>query len=92
MKFASHAPAAAAALRSRRAGSSRQAPSPRPRAQLEQVTVIHAGTLLAIPGQAPRRKASIIVRGSRIAEVRDGFAEVPGARVVDLRDSLCFPA
>ncbi|HYE26620.1 MAG TPA: amidohydrolase family protein [Allosphingosinicella sp.] len=57
----------------------------------EPVTVIHAGTLMAVPGQAVRRNASVVVRGRRIAEIRDGFAEVPGARVVDLRDHMVMP-
>jgi imidazolonepropionase-like amidohydrolase len=57
----------------------------------EQVTVIHAGTLLAEPGKAPRQNASVIIRGRTIAEVRDGFAEVPGARVVDLRNATVLP-
>jgi imidazolonepropionase-like amidohydrolase len=57
----------------------------------ERVTVIHAGTLLAVPGQAPRRQASIVIRGNRIAEVRNGFVDVPGARIVDLRDSFVLP-
>jgi imidazolonepropionase-like amidohydrolase len=57
----------------------------------EPVTVIHAGTLLAVPGTAPRREASIIVRGRRIAEIRSGYIDVPGARVVDLRDHTVLP-
>lgn len=57
----------------------------------EPVTVIHAGTLIAVPGQAPRRNASVIVQDRKIVEVRDGFAEVPGARVVDLRTSTVMP-
>ena len=57
----------------------------------EQVTVIHAGTLLAEPGKAPRRNASVVVRGRAIAEVRDGFVDVPGARVVDLRAATVMP-
>jgi imidazolonepropionase-like amidohydrolase len=57
----------------------------------ESVTVIHAGTLLAEPGKAPRRNATIIVRGKTIEEVRDGFADIPGARTVDLRDSTVLP-
>lgn len=60
-------------------------------AAAQPVTVIHAGTLLAVPGQAPRRNASVIVQGRRILEVRDGFADVPGARVVDLRSSTVLP-
>ncbi|HVF82648.1 MAG TPA: amidohydrolase family protein [Sphingomicrobium sp.] len=55
------------------------------------VTVIHAGTLIAVPGQAPRRNASVIVQGRTILEVRDGFADVPGARVVDLRSGTVMP-
>ena len=57
----------------------------------EPVTVIHAGTLLAEPGKAPRRNASVIVRGRAIAEVRDGFVDLPGARVVDLRTATVMP-
>ncbi len=55
------------------------------------VTVIHAGTLHAEPGKAPRRNVSVIVRGKTIAEVRDGYASVPGAQVIDLRDSAVLP-
>jgi imidazolonepropionase-like amidohydrolase len=62
-----------------------------PAEQAEAVTVIHAGTLIAVPGQAPRRQASVVVRGRRIAEVRDGFVDVPGARVVDLRTATVMP-
>jgi imidazolonepropionase-like amidohydrolase len=57
----------------------------------EPVTVIHAGTLIDRPGAAARHNASVIVRGRTIAEVRDGFADVPGARVVDLRQSTVLP-
>ena len=66
-------------------------PAPAPAQQDEPVTVIHAGTLLAIPGQPPRRSVSIVTRGRRIAEIRDGFVDVPGARVVDLRDQFVLP-
>ena len=67
------------------------AAAPAAQTQAEPVTVIHAGTLLAVPGSAPRRNASIIVRGRRIAEVRDGFVDLPGARVVDLRNATVLP-
>ncbi|WP_324809225.1 amidohydrolase family protein [Sphingomonas sp. LY29] len=62
------------------------APAPAP-----AVTVIHAGSLLAEPGKAPRRNVSIVVRGRTIAEVRDGFIDTPGARVVDLRGATVLP-
>jgi len=66
-------------------------PQPAAQQQAEPVTVIHAGTLLAIPGQAPRRNVSIVTRGRRIAEIREGFIDLPGARVVDLRTQFVLP-
>jgi imidazolonepropionase-like amidohydrolase len=81
---------AATALLALSAPLAAQSPAPAP-AAAEQVTVIHAGTLLAVPGRPARSNVSIVVRGRRIAEVRDGFADVPGARVVDLRDSTVLP-
>jgi imidazolonepropionase-like amidohydrolase len=57
----------------------------------EPVTVIHAGTLLHEAGRPARRNVSVVIRGRRIAEVRDGFADLPGARVVDLRDHTVMP-
>jgi imidazolonepropionase-like amidohydrolase len=57
----------------------------------EPITVIHAGTLIAEPGRPALRNATVIVRGKQIAEVRQGFADVPGATVVDLRNSTVLP-
>lgn len=45
----------------------------------ERLVVIHAGTLLAIPGQAPLRKQTLVIRDGRITEIRSGF--VPPAAV-----------
>lgn len=57
-----------------------------------KVTYIQAGALLATPGEAPRGNSTIIVRGSRIAEVRDGFVQPEaGATLVDLRDKFVLP-
>jgi imidazolonepropionase-like amidohydrolase len=83
------AAAAAFALASPATADTQPAAAQQPRE--EPVTVIHAGTLLAVPGQPPRREVSIVTRGRRIAEVRDGYIDVPGARVVDLRDSFVLP-
>ena len=69
------------------AAAAAQPTSPPP----ERVTVIHAGTLIAEPGRPPMRNATVVVRGRRIAEVRSGFADVPGARVVDLRTATVMP-
>jgi imidazolonepropionase-like amidohydrolase len=68
-----------------------QSAAPATAESAEPFTVIHAGTLLAVPGEAPRRNVSIVTRGRRIAEIRDGFVDIPGARVVDLRDHFVLP-
>ncbi|MBN2973079.1 amidohydrolase family protein [Roseomonas aeriglobus] len=58
----------------------------------DNVTYIHAGQLLADPAKPPRGNATIIVRGGRIAEVRDGFvAPEGGAALVDLKDRYVLP-
>jgi imidazolonepropionase-like amidohydrolase len=58
----------------------------------EPVVVIHAGALLARPGDAPRGPSTIIVRGTRIDAVRDGYVAPPaGARLVDLKREFVLP-
>lgn len=58
----------------------------------QKVTFIHAGTLLAKPGEAPRGPSTIIIRDGKVAEVRDGYADAePGARVIDLKDRFVMP-
>ncbi|HXQ47233.1 MAG TPA: amidohydrolase family protein [Caulobacteraceae bacterium] len=55
-------------------------------------TVIHAGVLLAEPGQAAKRGQSIRIAGDRIVAVADGFVDPPaGAKVIDLKDSFVLP-
>ena len=73
------------------AGTTAQAP-PAPPAAAGDLVVIHAGTLLDRPGRAPRRNASILVRGNRIEAVQDGFVAPPaGARLIDLSDRFVLP-
>ena len=61
----------------------------------EQTTIIHAGTLLAVPGNAPASNQSIIIEGTHIARVEDGFvdpADISGdVTVVDLSDKFVLP-
>ena len=69
--------------------ASAQAPAAQP---AQPATYIHAGALLDRPGRAPRGASTIVVRGGKIADVRDGFAPPEsGARVVDLRDQFVLP-
>jgi len=55
------------------------------------ITLIHAGTLLAVPGQAAQPRQTIVVQAGRIVEVKDGFATQPGATIIDLGDSFVLP-
>ncbi len=57
----------------------------------QTITVIHAGALLAVPGTPACGKSTIVVRGGKIAEVRDGFSDVPGAHVIDLSGQYVLP-
>lgn len=59
------------------------------------ITLIHAGQLLAIPGEAVKQRQTIVVDGERILEVRDGFLE-PGefegeVTLIDLKDRFVLP-
>jgi imidazolonepropionase-like amidohydrolase len=61
------------------------------------ITVIHAGTLLAVPGEAPQARKSIIVRDGRISEIRDGYARAEDmqaegeVRIIDLSRQFVMP-
>jgi imidazolonepropionase-like amidohydrolase len=55
------------------------------------VTLIHAGELLAVPGEAPARKMTIIVEDGLITGVQRGYVETEGATIVDLSDSFVLP-
>ena len=57
----------------------------------ESLTIIHAGHVLAIPGESPLENQSIHVRKGRIVEVRPGFSDQPGARVIDLTNQFVLP-
>ena len=57
----------------------------------EPVTVIHAGTVLTEPGKPALSNASVIVRGRTIEAVQSGFVEVPGAKIIDLRNATVLP-
>ncbi len=60
-------------------------------------TIIHAGTLLAMPGEAAMAEQSIIVRAGKIVEIRPGYASMDSieaddtTRIVDLSDKFVMP-
>jgi imidazolonepropionase-like amidohydrolase len=61
----------------------------------ERVQVVHAGTLLAVPGEAPAGQMTIVLSGNRIAQVAEGFLEpdtvAPDAALIDLSDHFVLP-
>lgn len=62
----------------------------------ERAIVIHAGWLLAVPGEAPLRNQTIIVEGERIARIEAGFVTPPSVGsfkvdIVNLRDAYVLP-
>ncbi|PAX08105.1 metal-dependent hydrolase family protein [Sphingomonas lenta] len=82
---------AAAAQDAPGAAGSTAAPAPA-QPQPSKTTYIHAGQLLAVPGERPRGRSTIVVRDGRIAEVRDGFVAPPaGAELVNLSDRYVMP-
>jgi imidazolonepropionase-like amidohydrolase len=70
-----------------------------PPVQAADFVLIHAGELLAVPGQAPQLKQTIVVSNENIVEIRDGFVGVDAlelsddqtAEIIDLRGSFVLP-
>lgn len=61
-------------------------------AQRVDTTYIHAGQLLDQPGKSPRGASTIIVRDSKIAEIRDGYVPAEdNAHVVNLKSQFVLP-
>jgi imidazolonepropionase-like amidohydrolase len=84
--------ALAAALAAAAVPSPAQPAGQAPGAAQQQTILIHAGQVLDRPGRPPRGNSTIVVRGGKIAEVRDGYsAPQGGERVVDLRDRYVLP-
>ncbi|HZW16058.1 MAG TPA: amidohydrolase family protein [Brevundimonas sp.] len=71
-------------------GAAAQTPAVAPVSPLEGTTFVQAGRLLADPATGVvQRDKTLVIRGNRIVEVRDGF--VGEGRIVDLRDQFVLP-
>jgi imidazolonepropionase-like amidohydrolase len=61
----------------------------------DDVTLIHAGELLAVPGESPLKNRTIVIEGDRIVDIRAGFVSADsfedGADVIDLRNKFVLP-
>jgi imidazolonepropionase-like amidohydrolase len=55
------------------------------------MSVIHAGRLIDGAGATMRERVSVVVTGSRITRIEDGWTSPPGADVIDLRTSTVMP-
>jgi len=53
--------------------------------------VIHAGRLIDGVSKSERSQVSILIHDERIAEVKPGFVDVPGAEVIDLSGATVLP-
>ena len=57
--------------------------------------LIHAGELLAVPGERPARNQTIVIENDRIVEVRNGYADAAefgtAVEVIDLRNQFVMP-
>ncbi len=60
-----------------------------------QTQVIHAGELLAVPGQAPEKQQTIVVENGKIISVKKGFISpesiAKDAKFIDLSSSFVMP-
>ena len=56
-----------------------------------EILVIHAGAVIAVPGERQLGPSTIVVRGGRIVEIRAGYLEVRDARSIDLKDKILLP-
>jgi len=66
-------------------------------AQKENITLIHAGTLLAVPGQKAQDKQSVIIKDGKVSAISAGFVsasdfpEAASVQTIDLRDKFVMP-
>jgi len=54
-------------------------------------TLIHAGTVLAVPGQAPLKQRTIIIHEGKIIGVEAGYIDDDEAVIIDLKDKFILP-
>ena len=65
----------------------------------EKWTLVQCGSVLAVPGQAPRGETTVVVHDEKISDVLSGYPPVEqvmsgksgASEIVDLRDKFCLP-
>jgi len=63
---------------------------------VKNVTLLHVGKLLAVPGKPPLSVQTIVIEGKRIKEIRPGYItkadlNIPYATVIDLKNKFVLP-
>ncbi|MDZ3832232.1 MAG: amidohydrolase family protein [Sphingopyxis sp.] len=53
--------------------------------------VVHAGAVIAVPGERALGPTTIVIRDGRVAEIRSGHIRYADALVIDLRDRTVLP-
>ncbi|MEO1787134.1 MAG: amidohydrolase family protein [Pseudomonadota bacterium] len=54
-------------------------------------TVVHAGHLMAVPGEGYATEQTLVIEDGRIVQVMAGYQTPEGATVVDLKDAYVLP-
>lgn len=54
-------------------------------------TIIHAGTLIAVPGETPLRAQSVVVRNGKVERIVAGYLSDDAAKTVDLKNMTVLP-
>ncbi|MEL6686759.1 MAG: amidohydrolase family protein [Pseudomonadota bacterium] len=57
----------------------------------EDFTLIHAGTLIAVPGEAAKTQQTVIIHEGKIVEIQDGYVQDAEATIIDLKDMTVLP-
>lgn len=68
-------------------------------AAAEDIAIVHAGRLLAVPGQEVKEAQSVVIRGGKITDVRSGYIDADAVnatgtdqvRVHDLKHMFVLP-
>ena len=64
--------------------------------KVDRWTIVHAGTVLDVPGQPPREQQSLVIKNDRIDRLVAGYAtadslELDEVEIIDLRDQFVLP-
>jgi imidazolonepropionase-like amidohydrolase len=56
-----------------------------------ETTIIHCGTLLAVPGEQPMHEVSVTITNGRVESVQQGYIEPGNAQIIDLSSMFVLP-